>query len=462
MAVTAADGIFGYAPQVGKEVMPASPTWFRHKASLVDLGVNDDQRTGQLEVGGGPFPTFPYKAGYLVGGGATFQPRLQDVLGWIFYAGMGDIKSSTPVPGTDVHAEITVATPPHSVTTAITAPPAGGAQVAIEVGTPTGASMTAEIHVNGTDNDDDALEVIYTVTARAALAVVVGGTMGVFKTVTSIDVVSGTTGDKFTPIYLTGITHSFIPKTSSKSHVKWLAARKYIPQKDGDALTDLLESYTDCKPLGMTFTLPNDSPLTMRMDMMGRTFELGDDISSWTWANEYEDWDSIPVGCETDGYIKFTGGGLSGEELPVVGAQISMINTPLDPRQERVYGSPKIEDITIVSRQMTYSCTVKWNNPELYRAVLTGDHAGTAWSSRPLTGSMDVRSVATGFISGSQKYMLNVSSPEILWMMNGTPVLAAGQAVICQFTGIALAPSVGDYTTFALTNNVLNYTWPVA
>src|ERR1043165_4809390 len=91
MALTAAAGIFGFGPQAGKAT-PAE-TFYRHRAIDVDLGINDDVRLGQLEVGGTPVPTFPYKAGYVVGGGATLQPRLEDTFGWLLYGALGKCSS---------------------------------------------------------------------------------------------------------------------------------------------------------------------------------------------------------------------------------------------------------------------------------------------------------------------------------------------------------------------------------
>jgi len=460
MAVTAADGIWGFAPQLTKTTLPGTPKWYRHKASLVDLGVIDDQRVGPLEVGGGPFPTFPYKAGYVVAGGATFMPRLEDVIGWLLYAGVGDCKSSVPIAGTNVHAEITLVGSPTDTTTAITAPPAGGASVSLTVGTPAGTTCTAGITVTGTDNLDQPLVVTFTITAKAVGSIVLPSAGTKFKTVTKIAEVTGTASDKITIKYRLGMKHSFVPKSTSPSAVKWLSCRKYIPQKDADAATDLGETYTGCKPLGFVFTLPNDSPVSCRMDVLGRTFAQEDSISGWSWVNTYEDWDSIPVGCETGGGITFSGGAISEVELPVVAAQVGWVNTPLDLRQERVFGDPSIEDITIISRQMTYDCTVKWNDPDVYRAITTGSKTGTVWQSTPLTGQMVATMVGSGVIAGGQKYSLQITSPQILWQMNGTPVLAAGQAIMMRFTGIALDAGVGDYTTIDLINEEDSYIWP--
>ena len=89
MATTAQGGILGFGPQPGKGQDVAAGKWYRHKATLIDLGVLDDQRMGPPEVGGNPFPSMPYKAGVMVGGGATISPRLENSLGWLLWGSLG-------------------------------------------------------------------------------------------------------------------------------------------------------------------------------------------------------------------------------------------------------------------------------------------------------------------------------------------------------------------------------------
>src|SRR5512146_3448564 len=96
MTTTAQAGILGFGPSSGKGVGVLSGNWYRHKATLIDLGVMDDQRLGPPEVGGRPLPTIPYKAGVMVAGGATFSPRLKNSFGWILKGALG---YSTPTSG---------------------------------------------------------------------------------------------------------------------------------------------------------------------------------------------------------------------------------------------------------------------------------------------------------------------------------------------------------------------------
>lgn len=92
MSVSAQAGIIGFGPQVGKGTLATD--FYRHRATMVDIDLADDVREGPPEVGGLAVPTFPYKAGPVVAGGMTIQPRLENTLGWLLYALLGGVDSS--------------------------------------------------------------------------------------------------------------------------------------------------------------------------------------------------------------------------------------------------------------------------------------------------------------------------------------------------------------------------------
>lgn len=350
MAVTAQSGVYSFGPQAGKGV-PAT-TYYRHRAVDIDLGVQDDVRLGQLEVGGLPVPTFPYKAGYVIGGGATLQPRLKDTFGWLLYGALGK----------------------------------------------------------------------WTATA-------VGGHAGVYD-------------------------HTF-EMSDDGTAVPWMGMRKYIPPLSGDLYTDLGESYLDLKVLGLIFQMGSDTPLTARVDSLGREFVLDDNAAEWDYANDYEDWESIPVACMTDGYIS-----VGGEELPVVQATFQWQNSPLDIKQEKIIGSPMIDDVTILTRQLSFDIMVKYNNAELYRQVLTGSVDGTVWTGTPFTAALDIKTVSSVNIpSDTIPYSLNAIATKVQLQQVGGIKLGAGQAIFMRFQGVALDTG-GQYAKFVLRNKVATYTWP--
>ena len=352
MAVTAMAGTIGFGAQPAKGTLPS--TWFRHRATLVDLAIIDPTQEGAPEVGGMPVPSFPYKTGPMVAGGVTIQPRFEDTLGWLLYGLMGDVDSQESP-----------------------------------------------------------------------------GASGLYN-------------------------HEFTMKSGDETYVPWMGFRKHIPRKDGVVGTDLGEIYKDCKVMGFTLSLPNEAPLSARIDVLGREFSLDASPSGWTWDNTFEHWESIPVACAVGGYLK-----MDNDEMAVVAAQVSFQNAPLDPRQEKVYGSPYLEDITVIQRRLQYEMTVKWNNPDLYQAVLTGAVDGLTWSAHPKTASFEVKAVSSMDIDGEDEpYSLIIAADEIMMNQVGGITLAGNQAIMMRFSGTALEADV-NYASFTLRNKATGYTWPV-
>ena len=357
MTITSNAGIVSFAPQVSKGVLPTTPVWYRHRATLVDLAVNDPVEEGQPEVGGIPVPTFPYKSGPIVQGGLTLQPRLEDTLGWLLYGAMGDVASLQ---------------------------------------------------------------------------------------------------DGITGMY----NHTFKLKASDPSFVPYMSFRKYIPPSDGTTATDLGEVFTDCKIVNLNVTLPNNGPINARVDVIGRAFAHDLAPNLWTYANDFESWESIPIACAVDGYIKFnTGSGLV--ELPVVQASVNFVNVPLDLKQERIYGDPFIYDVTPVQRRLEFDLLVKWKNPDLYNQIRTGSPTGTAWSSAPTVGGFEAKAVSSVPMTGqTEPWSLTFAAAECALSLVGGIQLASNQSIMMRFKGTALANAI-NFASIVLKNLKTAYAWPV-
>lgn len=250
-------------------------------------------------------------------------------------------------------------------------------------------------------------------------------------------------------------THTFGLDSVNPAFVPWMGFRKFIPAMDNDYTTDMGEIFKDCKVIGGQLTLPNSDPINLRLDVLGREFVLDPAPTSWTWAADFEHWESIPVACETDGIIQ-----IGGDTLPVVAANVGFANVPLDIRQERVFGDPFLEDVTIIQRRLTFDMTVKWRNPDLYREIRTGSVSGTEWSGTPKTGALHIKTVSSvDMPSTAARYALEVDATEVMMSLAGGIQLAGNQSVLMRFTGVALEGT--PYATFKLTNKVASYTWPV-
>jgi hypothetical protein len=242
--------------------------------------------------------------------------------------------------------------------------------------------------------------------------------------------------------------------------------RKYIPAGSNGTDYALGEIFKDCKITNLVLTLPNDGLIAARMDAVGREFQF---VETPNWGvssgsaggwdptyGEFEDYVSLPIGSTPGGYINVPTFG----NLPVVQAQVGIVNTPLDVRMEKVYGSPYLEDVTIVTRAVTLDLTVKWTNPDLYRQILTGSIDGTSWSSVPFTSAISFRSISPANMSGeAQPYELLVTVTEAMLALQGGIQLAGNNAVLMRFSGTALDVG-GDYCTFDLFNKYASdYPW---
>jgi hypothetical protein len=453
MAITAQAGILGFGPQTGMGA--AASTIYRHKASDIDLAVIDDVRLGPPEVGGVPVPSIPYKAGYVVSGGATMMPRLADTFGWLLYGAMGNASAAENFADkTAIMGQVTLSTTADTtVNRGLTPPPAR-------------SLLTAYI--------DSAPGSEYTITVSGRCSATVDGTYAAgtdtivigaaetshastkyFETVTQVSLPLLAGGKKVSlgvaEAGLAGTTFNF---GTNAVLDKWLTFTKYIPNSVNDQR--MLETYTDCKVVNLTFTLPNDGLITSRVDIVGREYNFTMN-SDGTYAGEFEDYQSIPIGCTVGGYFRVPS--FSNESFPIVSATVGIQNAPLDLRMERVYGSPYLEDVTVIGRALTMDIVLKWKDPSLYRAILTGSTKGTTWNTMPFVQDLKVVALAPSGPTGAvNPYRLAITSDAVMWQMNGGIRLAGNQAVMMRFTGTAIDTS-GNYASMELVNDK-TYTWP--
>lgn len=100
MTVSAMSGIFSWALQPDKNTFRAgnSSEWYRHYVTRADVGAQQAVQQFPAEVGGDFSPTGAFKSMAFYGGTAQLHPRLEDVFGWLMYAGVGQhAVNATPV-----------------------------------------------------------------------------------------------------------------------------------------------------------------------------------------------------------------------------------------------------------------------------------------------------------------------------------------------------------------------------
>ena len=253
--------------------------------------------------------------------------------------------------------------------------------------------------------------------------------------------------------------HEFTFSTTNESYVPYMSFRKDIPGAAENGSEDLGETFEDCKIINAAFTLPNDGLVTSRVDVLGRgTGTNFESAPTWTYANtQMEEYNSIPIGSVTGGYFKIPD--YSATELPIIGGSVVITNAPLAVAQEKIFGSPYMQDITIVSRRLAVDLIVKWEDPDLYRAVLTGSTTGTAWTTTPFVEDLDVFALAADDAILTTPWGIRFQAPSVMYQIAGGVRLAGNQSVALRVTGVALA-STSDYFTVNLGNLTTTYTWP--
>jgi hypothetical protein len=256
--------------------------------------------------------------------------------------------------------------------------------------------------------------------------------------------------------------HLFMFNTADQSEVKWMGFRKEVP--GSLSTTWHKEQYNDCKVIALTLALPNDGIITSRVDVIGRTAMYTND-TTWTYANTtFEDYQSIPIGVVTTGYLKIPTISTT-EELPVAAATVTLTNAPLDIRQERVFGDPLLNDVTVVGRSLTVDMVVKWQDPDLYRRILTGATNYTQWNTTPYVADLDIYTLSartsTNFTNGTayQAWQMRIRAPQVMYQVVGGIRLAGNQSVMMRVTGTAIAPSTGNYAEIILGNGTTQYAW---
>lgn len=459
MAVTAQAGIVGYAPQESKSTVQgytAPTSYYKTKATLVDLAVLDDTRTGDDEVGGRPVPTFPYKAGVVVGGGLSLQPRLENIFGWLLYGALGKVTTTPSVLPEAISSETLTGSPQVGHAVADDSALAGGAYAVVKFKTAASGNLTGDVVLHGTDGTGTVSETFSFSNATAG-TVIRNATASrkLWLTITTVDLPAGTNNDVVTIGIDSYFSHVFTIDDANPSYVPWMTFVKHIPRYENDADSDIGEIFEDCKVVGLTMSLAADRPINARVDVLGRTFALDEDPENWTYDNDFEEYPTIPIGCETSGYIK-----VDAVEMPIVQANVAWQNVPLDTRMDRVYGDPFLEDITIVRRQLAFDLLVKWNNADLYRDVLTGATTGTSWTAAPKVGNVEVLMSSYEPTVSATNHSLKIYAQQVMLAMNGGITLAGGQAVMMRFNGVALDPATGDYAQITLVNNTPEYVWP--
>lgn len=354
MTVASTEGVFSYGGQVAKGTL--ATTWYKHKATRVNVGPQQTIRQFPPEIGGGFHPTGAYKEMAFGAGQAILNPRLENVIGWLLYAAVGKLSTVNGVPEAGMRRHIF--TPP--------------------------------------DNYYD---------------------------------------------------------------MPWVSVRRSIPGATGvsDNVGELL---LDARVVGWRLAVAPGAIATSAFTFVGREPALSlVGVDSWAYDNaDYERYPSVPLAHQ--GSLK-----LNHVEKPATNLVIDLVNQYTTPREELIIGSPYPDDFILQYQTLSVTWTYKWQDPDLYQALLTGSNTEASgdidWSPTVHTAPFELDLNSPGNATGmSNPWNLNVYAPEFTWQAAGPPELVGGGWLALQFTGIAQEHASADTFRVWLENLTADYTWP--
>lgn len=330
MPVSGMKAAFGWVGQVAQDDLPAAGeyntngmTW--HKVMGGDLGLQDDQRPYDPEVGGSILPPGTYKSSYWSGGQLAMRPRLA--------ISATQTKANGLVPLLWAFA--------------------GGA-----------AYLPSTTVINA-----DTLGA------------------GVLGTATTVADITGIVGDALIFPGVSGAVQFGAERGDGDN--KWLALRRLIPTEAGyigetffnSKVAAINLSAAATGPLGMEVTFLGGAGNSDLYDQYVLENITGEPVAAngWDYASA-ADVDTIPMAG--GGYVKE--GTLSGGESRWVrDLRIQLRGNITGPQDTTMIGQYAPGGYSILGRQIMVSYSYLWNNADLFRKIKLGGVSGTSWSQAP-------------------------------------------------------------------------------
>jgi hypothetical protein len=238
----------------------------------------------------------------------------------------------------------------------------------------------------------------------------------------------------------------------------WLAARVRVP---GATSSDVYgEVHQDMKIQALRLNIPAAGLLGATVSMRGLKshFPVAADVNAWAYENSAEDSLSAPH----SGKGSFKIGGVS---YPITSASIELANNLTSAQQEMIVGSYHPDDLVSLTRALQIRIVYKWENPQLYKRLLTGSPTGVNWDSLPFlqdtsgaTKAFEATFQSPGTIpgvtGGTLPYQLRVEANRVVWQIDrGGIELQAGNIIQVPYVGTVLEPAAGeDYLAIYLQN----------
>ena len=242
----------------------------------------------------------------------------------------------------------------------------------------------------------------------------------------------------------------------------WMAVRKYIP---GAATgEDMEEVGVDCRVAAMRIAVPANGPVIVTPAFVGRKGYLADTaFPAWAAADNF---DSVPI--STKGHIKLDAENTvpplsTGTEYPALGCTIDIANGITTPAQEMIIGDYHPDDFAVLNRTVIITWVYKWQDDQLYRAIVANEGTGAAidWSPIIFKKAFELLVESPGNITGAFPYQLYCYAPSVSFMSQGSPRLAGGGMLAINLVGTVLEPSAYEYFEIRMCSDPIAHQWQV-
>lgn len=261
----------------------------------------------------------------------------------------------------------------------------------------------------------------------------------------------------------TGVnTHVFEFSSSGDYVLPWFSARTKLPgDTSGDTLGQLVY---DGMAQGLSVNVPAVGPVSYGFSALANRMDIetAANANAWTYSNTLPGVGSMIMASGNSGSSL---AGMKAGSDAIIGTQlgINLVNN-LSARQERIIGSYYMDDLKPMSRAITISAVMKWNNPTLWNKLVTNSGTlGTDWNELPYitetlsaVKGVDVALWSPGTIGATGvKHMFKFHATSVTWALAPQPIVLAPQNIVMvPIIGTVQRPASGPYAQFALTNAV--------
>jgi hypothetical protein len=257
-------------------------------------------------------------------------------------------------------------------------------------------------------------------------------------------------------------THVFDFSSSGDYVLPWFSARSKIPgDTTGDTLGQLVY---DAMVQGLSINVPAVGPVSFGLSGLASRIDIETAVNAnaWTYSNTLPGVSSMIMASGSSG-ASLSGLKIGSDAAVITQLGINLVNN-LSARMERVVGSYFMDDLKPMSRAITISAVLKWQNPTIWNKLVTGSGTlGTDWNELPhitetlaAVKGVDVALWSPGVIGATaSKHMFKFHATSVTWSLAPQPIVLAPQNIIMvPIIGTVQRPTSGAYAQFALTNAV--------